>query len=128
MGLVCRTDHWLAKLDRSAGWSDLKGEQLITNGTARLLQGTPAHEIMARAQFSVSNVISLLALVRAGVGVTTLPRLALAEGNPELCFVPLGDPCIKREVGLLLPERHALSPAAKAFRQCIREHIVTTTS
>lgn len=115
MGLVCRRDHPLAQSERPLEWTDLRDENLITNGTVRLLNGTPAREIMERARLSVSNIISLWALLRAGIGVTTLPRLAVDDNDPELCFVPLANPHVEREVGLLAPRRYSLSPAAQAL-------------
>lgn len=123
MGLVCRRDHPLAQADRPLGWTDLEGHTLIANGTVRLLDGTPAQHVMGQAQFSVSNVISLLAIVRAGMGGTALPRLALAEDDPDLCFVPLGNPTVERELGILTPKRHTLAPAAKALRGRIRARL-----
>ncbi len=123
MGLVCRRDHPLAQAEGPLEWSDLEGYTLITNGTVRLLDGTHAHEVMSRAKFSVSNVISLLAMLRAGMGVTALPQLALDPADAELCFIGLSNPTVQRELGILTPRRHTLSPAAKALRACILERM-----
>lgn len=119
MGLVCRRDHPLAARDGTLRWSDLEGETLISNGTCRLLDGTPARHVMERAQFSVSNIISLKATLRAGLGITALPRLALAPNEPELVFVPLHEPNVEREIGLVTRKRQTLSPAAQALRRCM---------
>ena len=121
MGLVCRRDHALAHAGRELEWADLEGHTLITNGTVRLLDGTHAQQVMTRAKFSVSNVISLLAMLRAGIGVTALPQLAVDESDPDLCFVPLSGPRVEREIGILTPRRQTLAPAAKALRGCILE-------
>mgnify|MGYP006434579515 CR=1 FL=1 len=121
MGLVCRRDHPLALIERPLEWADLAGHTLITNGTVRLLDGTHARHVMAGAHFSVSNIISLLATLRAGIGVTALPQLALPDNDPELCFVPLTNPHVEREIGLLTVRRHSLSPAAAALRDTILE-------
>lgn len=119
MGLVCRQDHPLAVRGEALRWSDLEGETLISNGTCRLLDGTPARHVMERAQFSVSNIISLKATLRAGLGITALPRLALAPNEPELSFVPLLEPSVEREIGLVTRRRQTLSPAAQALRRCM---------
>lgn len=121
MGLVCRRDHPLALAERPLAWADLAGHKLINNGTVRLLDGTPAQATMAQAHFSVSNVISLLAVLRADIGITTLPRLAVPQDDPDLCFVPLGEPSIERRVGILHTRRQSLSPAARALRDTILE-------
>jgi len=123
MGLVCRRDHPLAQSDRALEWTDLREAVLITNGTVRLLDGTPAREIMARARLSVSNIISLRALLSAGIGVTTLPRLAVDDNDPDLCFVPLENPRVQREIGLLAPRRYSLSPAAQSLYDATLDHL-----
>lgn len=122
MGVVCRRDHGLAQREGPLQWTDLRDEVLITNGTVRLLNGTPARDIMARARLSVSNVVSLRALVRAGIGITTLPRLAVDDDDPHLCFVPLEQPRVQREIGLLAPRRYSLSPAAQSLHDAILAH------
>lgn len=119
MGLVCRNDHPLAWLGGELEWAHLEGHTLITNGTVRLLDGTRAQSVMATAQFSVSNMISLLATLRAGLGVTALPQLALPADDPDLRFIGLENPRIEREIGIITPKRHTLSPAAKAMRETI---------
>ncbi|MDZ7786635.1 MAG: LysR substrate-binding domain-containing protein [Halofilum sp. (in: g-proteobacteria)] len=119
MGLVCRRDHPLARAERALEWADLEGHALITNGTVRLLDGTHAQQVMSRARLSVSNVISLLAMLRAGLGITALPWLALDESDPDLCFLPLSGPTVERQLGVLTPTRHTLAPAARALRDCI---------
>lgn len=123
MGLVCRRDHPLAQLGRGLEWGDLEGHTLITNGTVRLLDGTHAQHVMSRARLSVSNMISLLAMLRAGIGVTTLPSLALDRADPDLCFLPLSRPSVERQLGLVVPRRHSLAPAARALRDCILEQL-----
>jgi DNA-binding transcriptional LysR family regulator len=123
MGLICRWDHPLAQSQHELTWSDLQGHTLITNGTVRLLDGTHAQEVMNQAKFSVSNITSLMAMLRAGMGVTALPQLALDPADTELCFVPLRNPMVQRELGILTPRRQTLSPAGKAMRGCILEHL-----
>lgn len=121
MGLVCRNDHPLADAGRELCWADLAGEKLISNGTCRLLDGTPAQRIMEQAQFAVSNIISLKAVLRAGLGITALPQLALAPSEPELVFVALDQPRVERDIGLVTRKRQTLSPPAKALRASMLE-------
>ena len=121
MGLVCRDDHPLANANRTLCWADLAGERLISNGTCRLLDGTPAQQVMDQAQFAVSNIISLKAVLRAGLGITALPQLALSPEEPELVFVSLDKPRVERELGLVTRKRQTLSPAAQALRASMLE-------
>lgn len=127
MGLVCRRDHVLANADRALCWSDLAGETLITNGTCRLLDGTSAQQVMEQAQFAVSNIISLKAILRAGLGITALPQLAVSPTEPDLVFVSLDKPRVEREIGLVTRKRQTLSPAAQALRASMLELLATDT-
>ena len=68
-------------------------------------------------------MISLTAMLVAGIGVTTLPRLAFAEEYERLRFIPLASPCVEREIGLLRMSRRSLSPAAKAMESFIIEEL-----
>lgn len=121
IGLICRRDHPLANRSDPPAWGDLSGHTLINNGTTRLLDGTAAREAITHADLFVSNIISLLAMLRAGIGVTTLPRLALAPDDPDLVFRPLREPRIHRCLGLITRSGQTLSPAADALRTCLLE-------
>ncbi len=122
LGLVCRHDHPLAQHRHGLEWSALRSHTLIRNDTVRLLESTQARDLMATAQFSVSNMASLLALLREGLGVTTLPRLVVPDDDPELVFVALAEPRVEREIGIITPKGHALSPATKAMRETLLRH------
>jgi len=123
MGLVCRADHPIAARRQPLAWADLAGERLISNGSCRLLEGTPAQHVMERAQFSVSNMISLKAVLRAGLGVTSLPRLTHSPGESELVFLTLHEPRVERVLGLVTRKGRSLSPVAQSLRRCILEHL-----
>ncbi|MEX1081541.1 MAG: LysR substrate-binding domain-containing protein [Halofilum sp. (in: g-proteobacteria)] len=122
LGLVCRHDHPLAQYRRGLEWSALQAHTLIRNDTVRLLESTQARDLMATAQFSVSNMASLLAMLREGLGVTTLPRLVVPEDDPDLVFVALAEPRVEREIGIITPKSHSLSPATKAMREALLQH------
>lgn len=122
MGLVCRDDHPLATAQAPISWDDLRGHRLIDNGTTRLLANTPGAAIVAgSAHFFVSNMISLTAMVDAGLGATVLPQLAQPVGHPRLCFVTVEKPVVERCLGLLCLDGRALSPAARALYDVIVE-------
>jgi DNA-binding transcriptional LysR family regulator len=115
VGVVCRDDHPLAGHDR-LHWRALAGHTLIRNGTSRLLEGSPAAELLAQSTLYISNMISLTAMLEAGIGITTLPRLAFQEEHDRLRFIPLEEPRLERRIGLVYPARLSLSPAAQAMR------------
>ncbi len=129
MGLVCRRDHPIlgaAQAPRTLNWADLSDYRLIGNFTTRLLKGTQAETIVqAATHYSVSNMTSILALIRAGLGAAILPQLALVDEANELCFCPLNRPVIQRELGLLSLAGRELLPAAAGLRDLVLEQTAT---
>ncbi|SDL53421.1 transcriptional regulator, LysR family [Franzmannia pantelleriensis] len=121
IGVVCRDDHPLANHDQ-LHWQALIGHPLISNGTSRLLEGSPAAELLVESTLYISNMISLTAMLEAGIGITTLPRLAFQEEHERLRFVPLAEPRLERRIGLLRRARQSLSPAAEAMER----HLLNT--
>lgn len=100
VGMVRRDDHPLAGHDR-LHWKELSGHTLIRNGTSRLLEGSPAAGLLADSMLYVSNMISLTAML-AGIGITTLPRLAFQDEHSRLRFISLAEPLLERQIGLPL--------------------------
>lgn len=122
VGVVCRHDHLLAQRD-SLHWKALIGTPLIRNGTSRLLEGSPAEALLTTSSLYVSNMISLTAMLEAGIGITTLPRLAFQEEHAQLCFLPLATPFLERRIGLLQRTDQSLSPAGEAMAAFILDHL-----
>ncbi|MFG0465352.1 LysR substrate-binding domain-containing protein [Pseudomonas putida] len=126
LGVVCRDDHRLAD-QAQLGWRQLRGERLIANGTSRLLAGSEAEELVSDSQFYLSNMISLLAMLEAGMGITTLPHFAFPTGHDRLRFIPLSDPVVKRDIGIVCLANRSLPVAAQAlFDFILREAEVNT--
>ena len=73
------------------------------------------------SRLNVPSTASLLALVRKGVGITLLPRLAVSETATGLAFLPLKDSKAQRQVWLISQPKQRLSPAARALAQAIRD-------
>lgn len=139
IGVVCRRDHELAAYD-SLGWQSVRDmlkrhqrsspgepQRLIRNGTSRLLGHTDARALVEESDFYISNMISLIAMLEAGAGITTLPRLAFPENTSNLCFIPLHDPDVVRRIGLVKPAKRSLSPAAQALERFIIERFQTAS-
>lgn len=122
VGVVCRKDHAFAS-EASLDWRSLQGEKLIRNGTSRLLMGTAATELVENSAFYISNMISLIAMLEAGAGITTLPQLAFPEHSTNLCFIPLSDPDVVRRIGLVQAANRTLSPAAQAMHSFVLERL-----
>jgi DNA-binding transcriptional LysR family regulator len=122
MLLVCRADSALAAHPGPLDWEALTTVPMILNETTRAIQATEFQAIAAEARIRVRNVTSLLAMVRAGVGVTLLPGLATFGLPPSLVARPLGDITWRRQVCLLRREGRVQSPLARAFQA----HLVGT--
>ena len=118
IGVVCHQRHPLAA-ETQLGWQQLRGERLIANGTSRLLAGTSAEELVGDSQFYISNMISLLAMIEAGMGITTLPRFAFPAEPGQLCFIPLEDPLVTRDIGIVRLANRSLPIAAQALFEFI---------
>ncbi len=117
--LVCRLDDPLARLGRSLTWDDLAGRTLLANGICASIASSGFQALFADATVMVRNVTSLKALARAGVGVTVLPRLIMADAGAEgLAALDLDDPEAVRVVGFVTG-KGSPSPAAAAFRACV---------
>jgi len=119
-GVVCRPDHPLADNDRLLDWSALESLPFIANGICRLITDEHFQRILAASKLMVRNTTSLLALVRAGVGVTVLPRLAIDQASARLSFLSVADITAIRRIDILRAAHIAPSPATQAFEDAIR--------
>lgn len=115
VGVVCRADHPLVQVGEALHWSQLQGLPMIGNGTSRLLEGTDAACLLEHSRLFVSNMISLIAMLEEGVGISTLPYLAFPLENEKLAFLPLAAPKVERQIGMLTRKGRSLSPAAGAL-------------
>ncbi|MBL6456864.1 LysR family transcriptional regulator [Belnapia sp. T6] len=104
--------------------AELAAEPLISfpaeARTRRILDGAAAAEGLAlRHAATVGQFGTMLALVRAGLGLAIVPAGAVV-GASGLAVRSLAPPGLRREIGLVtLPER-ALSPAAAGLRGLLR--------
>ena len=65
---------------------------------------------------------SLVAMLEAGAGITTLPWLAFPRGsNDELAFRLIEEPPIRRQIALLSSRHHQQMPATAALESIIIE-------
>ena len=118
-GLVCPRGHPLAGR-KSVTWREIAGLPLVGTVAHRQLADHPQAAFMMERQVFVSNMMSLLAMLERGVGVTVLARLGVPPDSPGLVFVPLFRPRIERELGITrLAGRH-LSPAAARMEEMLR--------
>ncbi|MBT2130583.1 LysR family transcriptional regulator [Aliiroseovarius lamellibrachiae] len=121
-GVVCSPAHPLAQTKGPIQWAALEGHRLIANSLSAGIKAPASQNLHAKALLSAHNLTSLLAMVRADIGVTILPKMAAwATTPPDLVFKPLADEQIRRQVHLLRKADSALSPAARLLEKHILE-------
>ena len=119
-GVVCPIGHALAQSRRHLTWSDLDGVEFIANGLCAQISDADFQPILAASRLMVRNTASILSMVRAGAGVTILPRLAVLPEFLDLEFLPLADTDTRREVWMMMLPASGVSPAVQALAQAIR--------
>lgn len=120
-GLVCRKDDPLANDWDKLSWRTMGDHPIIANGLCEQITDPDFAPILARSRLMVPNTASLLGLVRQGVGITVLPRLAVANVLDEFAFLPLADVAARRTVHLMSRPNNLLMPAAREFLKLIIE-------
>ena len=119
-GVVCRADHPIAAEGLPLAWDALAACPFIANGLCGQIADEVFQQVLASSQLMVRNTTSLLAMVRAGVGVTVLPRLVVQRAEHEVIFLPVADPSARRRIDILRRAHAQLSPAAQSFVDAVR--------
>lgn len=124
VGLVCRRDDPLAAPNRAV-WSDLEDRAFIgmTPDTsvrnitdAAFLQAGLSVETL----FGCSVVANIGQLVIAGLGITALPRLSVLQLDMrELIWIPLDEPRMLRESGIVTRTGYSVAPTVTDFLQVV---------
>lgn len=126
--LVCASGSRLARRpDATVDWNAIGGEQVIANGIMLGMSWPDGSGMADGSRLLVRNTTSLLALVKAGVGVTVLPRLAVPGGGGDgLVALGFRQSSLRRTVGVVQRAGMELSPAAREFLvlldQFVQEH------
>ncbi|WP_116474743.1 LysR family transcriptional regulator [Zobellella maritima] len=114
IGVVCPHQHPLAAKSE-LHWRELQPYRLIRNGTSLLLEDSEAQPLLVNSQYYISNMISLIAMLEAGFGITTLPWYAFPTDNTKLAFIPLHTPLVRRRIGIVTLSNKSLTPPAQAL-------------
>tara|TARA_B100000780_G_scaffold1852_1_gene1602 strand:- start:149 stop:1063 length:915 start_codon:yes stop_codon:yes gene_type:complete len=118
VGLVARKAHPWMQIGNDINWMELGQQKLIRNGTTPLVDNTPAQKFLS-APMQVTHMTSLIAMLEAGAGITTLPWMAFPKDNDELAFRLIEEPPIKRQIALLSSRHHQQMPVAAALKRII---------
>ena len=113
--LVCHRDHKLGQSTAPLTWQQLDGYDFIGSG---LTHGFKQQKYIGTPKYEISTTTSIFAMVRANIGITVLPSLAIPEDS-LLVKRPLIKPVETREISIVLRQQSTLSPAANALLQMI---------
>jgi DNA-binding transcriptional LysR family regulator len=124
-GLVCRHDHPLARDGGPIRWAALEGHAYLglarDTGIRPLLESVdPLPATLRQPQVEVSNIATLEGMLRAGVGISALPELAVPRGDDgNIVFRRLVEPELTRAICLISRRGRSLAPAAQSLRDRI---------
>jgi DNA-binding transcriptional LysR family regulator len=122
--LLCPEDHPLAS-QPSLSWSDLADEPMIRissrAGNRMIIDdalGSRRESLCWR--YEAQHIQTAIALVRAGVALTVVPRLSVDPFDEKgLKLVPLRNPSVTRQLGIVSKRGVPLSPLADELRKVI---------
>lgn len=126
--LVCPHTHPLATR-ASVRWAELGGHSYIAVNKAsgnRMLLDLALARIpdLPKPVLEARHVRTVIDLVAAGLGIATVPRLAIPVTALGACLVavPLIEPAITRSLGLVTRHGQLLSPAAQRLCDLLKRH------
>ena len=118
---VVPPNHELTKITKVT-W-----ERLLEEPFVAMAQGTDVRDIMdiklqphghaVSPIYEASHAVSILRMVRRGLGVSALPDLVLDTSDEKVSTLCLDNPRLTREIGVLTSKNRSLPPAASAFRE-----------
>lgn len=115
---------------KSVSIRELSKEPFITSRytSEPLLQTAYAQQrVSRRVRFEVQDLGTLVSMVREGLGVSIVPRLAFSDEPEGVAFVPVSPP-IRRELGFAVKSEEHLAAAGVAFIRCSQEVARASTS
>lgn len=116
--LACHRQHPLAKRAK-VNWADLGDFDYMgvaKSSSNRFLIDSALADLPARPHpfCETQHVSTLLSLVEAGLGIAVVPEMCMPlEPSSEVVGVPVAQPSISRQVGLIQNVGHRLPPAAQ---------------
>jgi len=124
--LVCPPAHEIARKKKIA-WKDLVGFPYVAvapeSGTREIVDRClAAAGVTLQPAYEVSSIWTLLGMVSAGLGIgLTTSHARLLAPLYQISVSRIGGRRIDRPIGLMRHQHRSLSPAAAAFRDCIRD-------
>jgi len=102
---------------------DLANEPFVMSrytSEALLRAAYARHQLTPRVRFEVQDLGTLISMVREGLGLSIVPRIAFPAALPGVTLVPV-TPRIHRELGLAIRDPEHAAPALRAFVRSAEE-------
>jgi DNA-binding transcriptional LysR family regulator len=122
-----RRDHRFAKRS-SVSWDDIAGERFISVWKGAAIRILLDFEL-AKANksiaffYEVRNMDAALRFVEAGLGVAAVTRMVIPRRErSNLVGVPLVEPSLSRNLGLIRLSSKIMRPRARDFWNMLHEH------
>jgi DNA-binding transcriptional LysR family regulator len=106
---------------RRLTWGDLEGEPLVLlprrSSVREMVDAALVRSgVGAEPAYEVANMVTAMGMARAGMAVTIMPRIALAELNMDgLRSARIDGPRPLRRIGIITRANRPLAPAAAAY-------------
>lgn len=122
-GIICAKNHEIA--DRKhLQWNELSRLPLIGSVALEQLKSVPELSTLPEPKVHIWNMMSLLAMVESGNGVTILATLTIPPSySDRITFVPITGPILPREVGILRLAQRSVSLPCSQMISMIHEHV-----
>lgn len=121
--VICRRDSTLASQTGMIEYNMIASEALIMNETLLQLDHPDFLAVASRSHLKVRNILSLLAMVSAGAGITILPGLAKVSLDENLIALPLADKNCARRVCVLTSAQRTPSPLVEQMVNHLKTHL-----
>jgi DNA-binding transcriptional LysR family regulator len=117
--LVCHRNHKLGQTTGPIRWQELNGHDFIGSG---ITHGFKQQKYIGTPKYEMTTTTSLFAMIRAELGITVLPSLAIPDDD-YLVTRPMIKPVETREISVMLRQQSILSPAATALLKMIIQEV-----
>jgi DNA-binding transcriptional LysR family regulator len=130
--VVCRVDHPLASRKKVTGADLAKYEMvLLRRGSGirdTLDRAFEAKSIQLNVVHETTQVLTLLGLVEAGLGIAVLPSLLCPDpAHGAVAVIPLQNPNVQRKLGLIFASGREPSPAARLLADVVQRTVASTS-
>lgn len=123
LDLVCPKNHPLASQKRGILWEDIALHEFIMNGSFNMQLPSQLLQTLKQSELEARNVASILAMVRAGLGISVLPHLCRPLHDPDIVFKPIKEKSAQRTVGWVVALDRKLQPATEHLLNSVKQII-----